>query len=222
MKNIVFLIFLIFSALFFAQSKSDDKMDKIVDEMCSNLKQSENLSDAVRIKTLQDQYIVPYLSEFPDTKRKGIAENLIIRFQKRCEYFREYLSKVNRKQNDHWIKLDKRPDITVTDEEISQLKNTKSLYYFESSGKKTLVKTDSKFWIETFTDKTNSKLFYNWTGKNKFELEFIKSSNNARKNFSRKGDKYINEVISKENDFYWILATIPRQSALVKFRLFTE
>lgn len=138
LKNIFLIIFLIFSVLFSAQNETADRTDKIADEMCSNLKQSENLSDSTRIQILNDKYILPYLSEFPEKKRKSIADNLYMRFQKRCEYFREYLLKSDHKQSDNWIKLDQRPKITITEKEIDQLKNSKELYYFEYSGTKRL------------------------------------------------------------------------------------
>lgn len=92
----------------------------------------------------------------------------------------------------------------------------------EYTGEKTEVRTDHKYWTENFSDGSYSKLFYHWIDKTKFELEFIESNNHARKNFSKKGDKYIYEIINKEGDFYWILCEIPGQSEILKFKLFID
>lgn len=204
-----------------AQDKVD-VTDKIADEMCSNFRQNENLSDSARIKILNEKYIIGYLNSFPQAKRKEKGQNLYFRFQKNCQDFREYLHRVNPAQNDYWVRLSERPKIYITDSQIKEFKNSKNFYYTESAGEKTKVKTDKKYWKETFADGTYSKLFFNWIDVNKFELEFIESSNNGRKNFSKKGDKYVYEVIGKENNYYWILVEIPGQSELLKFKLFEE
>ena len=58
--------------------------------------------------------------------------------------------------------------------------------------------------------------------RNRFELEFIESNNVNRKSFSKKGEKYLYQVLSKENNYYWIMVEIPGQNRLVKFKLFAE
>ncbi len=221
MRNIILIIFLVFSTFLIAQNKTD-KTDKIIDEMCANFKITENFNDSIRIDVLNEKFVFPYLRQFPDSERESKIDNLYFRFQKRCEYFRDYLRKTDPPKDDNWIKLNMEPEITVSEKEVSQFKSNTNFYYFEYAGEKTTVKTDEKYWIETFADGTNSKLFYKWIGKNKFELEFIESNNNGRKNFSKKGDKYIYEIINKESVYYWILAKIPEQSEILKFKLFIE
>ncbi|MBB6372121.1 hypothetical protein [Chryseobacterium shigense] len=219
MKKSVLIIILLLSTFLNAQNESD-KTDKMLDEMCSNFKLNENLSDTLRIEILNKKFIHPYLSQFSGSELEDKIDNLYFRFQKRCEHFRDYLVKVDPPKDDNWARLDAHPKITVSENEIAQFKKTIDFYYFEYEGKKTTLKTDKNFWIETFEDGTNSKLYYKWIGKNKFELEFIESNNNGRKNFSKKGDKYIYEIINKENNYYWILSEIPGQSEILKFKLF--
>ena len=45
---------------------------------------------------------------------------------------------------------------------------------------------------------------------------------NLNKNFSKKGDRYHYEVISKEKDFYNIVVGISGQSQLMQFKLFVN
>ena len=219
MKRLNLLLFLFISVFSFAQNEN---IESLTDKMCSNFRENIYLNDSVRIKTLNEKFIIPYLSKFSEKEQKKIIDNLYFRFQKNCQDFREYLYRVAPPQNDDWKKLESRPEITITDGEIALFKKTKNFYYFEYEGEKTIVNTNNKYWIETFADKTNSKLYFNWASRNGFELEFIESNNISRKNFSKKGDKYLYEVISKEDNYYWILAEIPGQSELLKFKLFDE
>jgi hypothetical protein len=217
MKKINIIFFLFISVFILAQNEN---IDSLTNKMCSNFKQTIHLSDSARIKILNDEFIIPYLDKFSEKDREKTIDNLYFRFQKNCQNFREYLYRVDPPQKDDWIKLDSRPEIKITDSEIALLKKIKNLYYYEYEGEKTTVNTSNKYWIETFADGTNSKLYFNWLSRNKFELEFIESNNLGRKNFSKKGDKYIYEVVSKEKDYFWILVTIPGQAEILMFKLF--
>ncbi|QQQ28504.1 hypothetical protein [Chryseobacterium indoltheticum] len=221
MKSKILFPMLLFSIFINAQNELD-KTDKIIDEMCLNFKSTENLNDSLRIESLTQKFILPYLGQFSDSDYENKMENLYFRFQKRCEYFRDYLQRISPPQGENWMKLNARPEIKVSDKEINQFKNNSNFYYFEYSGEKTLVNTDKKYWTEIFEDGTSSKLLYTWIGKNKFELEFIESNNNTRKNFSKKGDKYFYEIINKESNYYWVIVEIPGQSEILKFKLFNE
>ena len=107
-------------------------------------------------------------------------------YEKKNLFFRNYLLKADPPKTDRWQRLETKPEATIINEELSQFKKQMNFYYFEYGGEKTLVKTDSNYWLETFSDRTYSKLNYQWIGKNKFDLIVIESSNNSRKNFSKK------------------------------------
>lgn len=217
MKRLNLIIFLFISVFCFSQ---DDSIDSLTIKMCSNFRENIHLKDSVRIIILNEKFITPYLNKFPKKEQKTVINNLYFRFQKNCKEFREFLHRVNPPKNDNWKRLDSKPEISVTDDEISLFKKTNDFYYFEAGGAKTVVKINNNFWTETFADKTKSKLYFNWVGRNQFELEFIESNNLGRKNFSKPGDKYLYEIVSKEDNYYWILVEIPGQSELLKFKLF--
>ena len=220
--NKLFPTISIFFATFLIAQNLSDKSDEMIDKMCSDFKSTENLNDSLRIGSLNEKFIFPYLNQFPESERESKIDFIYFRFQKRCEYFRDYLQKVDPPKDDNWVRLTEKPKITVSENEIKEFKAHKDFYYFEYAGEKTLVKTDKKYWTETFSDNTNSKLFFKWVDKNEFELEFIESTNNTRKNFSKKGDKYVYKIINKENGYYWILCEIPGQSEILKFKLFVD
>lgn len=219
MAKIHLICFLFFSSILFAQIHNEETY-KIIDKMCIDFKSNENLNDSLRFKSLHQKFISPYLKQFSDSEQEKQLDYLYIRFQKRCESFREYLQQIDPPEGENWIRLKEKPEITITTEELNEFKSTTSFYYFEYAGEKTTVETDKKYWIETFPDGTNSKLFYRWIGKSKFELEFIESDNTIRRDFSKKGEKYIYQIINKENDYYWVLVEVPGQSEILKFKLF--
>ncbi|MPS73727.1 MAG: hypothetical protein E2590_11345 [Chryseobacterium sp.] len=219
MNKINIILFLFISAFSFAQNDSDS-VDKLTNEMCLSFKNNESLSDSLRITILNEKFIFPYLSQFPETEQEPLVDKLYFRFQKNCKEFVDYLYRIDPPKKDDWIKLDTRPDIKITKKELDFLKRKQNFYYFEWDGEKTTVKITNKYWTETFSDGTYSKLYFRWLASNQFELEFIESNNNGRKNFSKLGDKYVYEIVSKENDHYWILVTISGQSELFMFKLF--
>jgi len=216
-------MFVTFSVTISAQTNKMDDADKLAERMCLELKNSENKNDTIKTAILKEKYFTPYLKQFSASERKSKYDHLFVRFQKLCEEFRALLSKANtQKNNENWVTVEKKPAININEKDLQLLKKSTDLYYFEASGKKVFVKTDNKYWTETFDDKTNSILYYKWLSANRFELEFIESNNVNRKSFSKKGEKYLYEVLSKENNYYWIMFEIPGQNRLVKFKLFAE
>ena len=220
MKNIFLLAFLI-SSMSTAQNR-DHSIDVLVNEMCTNFKENKNLTDSTRIKILNEKFIWPTLKNQSENNASEIGNQIYFRLQKNCQEFREYLYRVDPPKDDNWMRLDAKPSIEITDKQIETFEKTSKFYYYEYAGEITKVQTDNKYWTETFLDGTFSKLKYNWITTNSFELIFVESNNKTRKNFSKKGDRYNYQVISKEDNYYWVLVEIPNQSELLKFKLFTE
>lgn len=220
MKHFISVIALLFSTFLYTQNLSDTT-DQMIDKMCLDLKHNESLNDSLKIKSINQKFIIPYLAQFSDSERQDKFDHIYFRLQKKCQDFKDYLQRTDPIKSDNWVILNSRPSITVSKSEINNFRNNRQFYYSEYDGnEKIIVKTDKNFWIETFVDGTHSKLHYKWIGKNKFELEFIESNNTIRKNFSKKGDRYMYQVINKENNFYWILVESPTE--IVKFKLFIE
>lgn len=62
---------------------------------------------------------------------------------------------------------------------------------------------DKGKWFEFFQDNTFSDNLMEWTDRTKFKLTFLESSNLEKKAFSRSGDEYDYEIISREENRYW-------------------
>ncbi|WP_374442704.1 hypothetical protein [Epilithonimonas sp.] len=217
MNKILTILLLFVGTFCFSQNKS---VDELTDEMCVSFNINKNLSDSLRLLILNEKFILPYLNQFDESEKESLSNQLYFRFQKNCKAFVDYLYQIDPPKKDDWIKLDSPPEIKITDKELTFLKRTKKFYYYEWEGEKTKVTTTDKYWIEQFSDKTYSKLKLIWLTSNSFQLEFIESNNNGRKNFSKPGDKYLYEVVSKEKDYFWVLAKIPEQPQLLMFKLF--
>lgn|SRR5690554_729094 len=221
MKNLVLFLLLLTFSVAVSQNEKDE-IDKIIDEMCTDFKLNENLKDEIRFEILNQSFIYPYLSQFSEGEQEEKINELFYRFQRQCAHYRAYLIEVRPQESENWIQLFERPEITVTDTQLEFFKNHSQFYYFEYGGDKTQVTKNKNYWIDAFSDGTTSKSFFKWIDKTRFELEFIESSNVGRQNFSKKGDKYIYQIISKESDFFWLLVEIPGQSEMLKFKLFIE
>ncbi|MBN9337492.1 MAG: hypothetical protein J0I88_06540, partial [Chryseobacterium sp.] len=123
LKKGIVIICLIFSVFLSAQNEKTDDKDQLIEKMCYELKNSENQNDSVRFTILKEKYILPYLNKFPAADRRIQNNNLYFRFQKMCEHFRDFLSRSKPIKNKYWTKVDIKPEITVTNKEILELKN---------------------------------------------------------------------------------------------------
>lgn len=223
MKYTLFLTFLFLfqSSQFHAQNELDN-IDKLIDKMCFNFEANKELDDSLRLAILNQKFIIPFLDQYSESEQSDKEMLLFYRFQKQCEIFKEFILRIDPPKTDSWVSLTSKPKITISRDEIKKIKKIKRFYYIENSGEKTEVSIKKKYWIESFPDGTYSKLYFKWTENNKFELKFIESNNDIRKYFSSQGEVYNYEVISKEDNYYWIYIDSQKKSETLKFKLFIE
>lgn len=221
MKEII-LILSLFAAGFSFGQKDEDEVDLMLDKMCVEFTNSKWQNDSIALTMLNNKYIQPYLAQFSDAEWNAKGDYLFYRFQKRCPHFKEFLKDSGPRNLDDWLTLDTKPSITVTDDELAELKKAKNVHYFDYGGKKTSVELTKTKWKESFGDGSFSSLNFQWKDGTKFELEFISSTNEIKKNYSRKGDKYYYEVVSKENGYYWVLNQSPGREGFLKFKLYID
>lgn len=179
------------------------EVDSLNIKICEALHQNVNLTDEIRINTINKSFITPYLSKFKDTIiQQQTFEKIFYRLQKNCNAFVLLLPSDPAKNN--WEILYEEPEKTISKSECNQLDKHQKYYYQEPNGNKVEVTLKGDFWIARFSDNTFSKLYYRKKGNCQFELEFIESDNLGRKNLSIKGDKYFYTIYRKENDSYKI------------------
>ena len=205
------------SILVYGQQSEND----IINEMCLEFKNTENLSDSLRIENMLSKKLYPYLRNIETSKVDSIGTSLFIRLQKDCPEFRSFLLKESNTNN--FIPVDKMPEGSITTLEKKEFTKTKRFYYYEgATDEKTKVLIENGYWFEKFPDNTYSKCKLIWTSNNEYALEFIESNNEARKSFNKKGDIFQYKLIKKENNYYIIAAQIKGQTEILLFKLYEE
>lgn len=199
MKKYFLLIVILYSS--YSRSQYTQSVDSLNIEICKSLVQNINLHDEIRINTINNSHITPYLSKFKDsiTQRK-VFEQIFYRLLKDCNEFVALFPNEAAKSN--WTMENEKPSQKISKESCNSFNKTSNYYYFENDGNKVEVTLKDNIWIEKFSDDTFSKLRYKNQGNCEFELEFIESDNVSRKNFSVKGDKYLYKLYDEDNLTY--------------------
>jgi hypothetical protein len=185
----------------FSNSQSVQSVDSLTTEICKSLIQNKNLNDEIRINTINNAHITPYLVKIKDSLiQKKTFELLFFRLQKNCNEFVALFP--HKAKESSWSMEYEKPIEKITKEECNHFKTISKYYYFENDGNKVEVTLSDHLWVEKFFDGTFSKLNFRKKGNCEFELEFIESNNISRKNLSVKGDKYLYKLYDEENETY--------------------
>lgn len=199
MKTYIFLILLFYSS--YSRSQYTKAVDSLNNEICKSLVQNKNLNNEIRINTVNNSHITPYLSKFKDSIiQKEIFQQIFYRLQKDCNEFVALFS--NKSPESTWFTQNEKPLQIISKEECNNFSKTSKYYYVENDGNKVEVTLKDNLWVEKFSDNTFSKLRYKNKGNCEFELEFIESDNVSRKNLSIKGEKYLYKLYNEDNLTY--------------------
>jgi hypothetical protein len=218
MKKIIILLLLNISHFTFSQNIRE--IDSVSIIMCNSLINSGNIkNDTLRISSLYQEQLNPYLKTLESSKAEKFSELLYYRLQRNCVEFRELLDRLEPPKESVARKTIKTIS-KLTKKQIEDFKKQANFKYFEASGDITLSIMENGKWTDNFADKTYSKLDYNWISNTEFELIFIESNNETRSGFSVAGDKLVYNVISKEADYYLVSVNIPGQKEFEEFKLY--
>lgn len=189
--------------------------------MCEDLNLNKHLNDSIRIDNIYKKHFYPYLSTVSEKDFDSIAERVYYRFQAHCPEFLKILDRNNPGKGD-WeiISKEEKPISIANTDDCKSITLLTNLSYLEHDGKKVLVQIKDGYWIEKFTDGTFSKLNFTWLNNCEFQLEFLESNNETRKNISNKGDKFNYEIITKEDAYYSMVANMPKQDMYLKFKIY--
>ena len=215
------LLFMI-STIIFCQN-IDEKRDLLIQNLCNILSKNKNLDDLGRINLVnQDANLIKYFKDLPKDKIEAEEEALFYRFQKNCKEYADLIKNYSEKNTENWVSINYLPQSTINESDFKLIKKSSEFYYFDYEGNKTIVKIENNNWIEYFIDESFSKLKLHWLNNNDFNLEFIESNNSMKKSFSRKGEIYQYRILSKENDYYWVVYYNNDLSNIVKFKFYIQ
>jgi hypothetical protein len=199
MKKYLFAALLL--CINFSRSQSIKSVDSLNIEICKSLAQNKDLHNEIRVNTINNSHITPYLSKFKDSiVQKKTFELIFYRLQKNCNEFVALFP--NKAKESSWSMQNEEPVEKISKQQCNHFDKISKYYYFENDGNKVEVTLSDNLWIEKFSDNTFSKLHYRKKGSCEFELEFIESNNITRRNLSIKGDKYLYSLYEEEGGTY--------------------
>lgn len=214
--SITIALFL-FSNLLTAQDQN--KRDSIVNLICKTIVENRTDDDTTRVNIAFEKYLYNFLATYNETEREEVFTNIYYRLQRNCLEFKKILQKLIPNQGD-WEMLTEKPTSKVTAQDCREFKQKRYYYYLEANGSKTRVEIHEGFWTDTFTDSTYSKLKFKWLNDCEFEIEFIESNNESRKNMSKKGDTYRYSIIDRKENYYDMVLEVVGAGQLSRFKMY--
>lgn len=207
----------LFSDLLTAQEQN--KRDSIANLICKTIIENRTDDDTTRINIAFEKYLYTFLATYNETEREEVFTNIYYRLQRNCLEFKKILQKIIPNQGD-WEMLTEKPTSKVTAQDCREFKQKRYYYYLEANGSKTRVEIHEGFWTDTFTDSTYSKLKFKWLNDCEFEIEFIESNNESRKNMSKKGDTYRYSIIDRKENYYDMVLEVVGAGQLSRFKMY--
>lgn len=187
--------------------------------MCKVIQETKEEPDTLRILAAYEKHLYPFLSKFSKEEAEDIGTNIFYRFQRNCNEFKRILDKLNPLKGD-WVTVAEKPQTTLDKIHCINFLEHKDLSYLEFNGDTVKLRLDNGYWIDTFKDGTYSKLAFHWVNECEFDIEFIESNNVTRKNFSKRGDKYRYQVLSKNAYYYDMSVEIVGKNSFALFRIY--
>jgi hypothetical protein len=221
MKLILLIPSLFLYLASFAQNK--DISDSTLNEMCKTLNSTANkaLPDTDRIKAMLVKHIAAIFENLDETEQNKAVEFIFFRLQRNCNEFQNILLRAEPLKGE-WEIVDQKPLSSLTKINYDDFIKCHTYYYMEGSGDTTHVTITGNIWEDHFTDGTYSRLKLRWLNNASFELEFVESNNNGRKNYSKPGDKFIYELLQKDDNKYKVSVEIPGRKPYNLFYLHRE
>ncbi|MEM1337366.1 MAG: hypothetical protein AAF634_00815 [Bacteroidota bacterium] len=219
MKKTLALLLTAVAHLAFSQSM--EEIDSVSYRMCDYLKKTEIENDTLKINNFFTQQLYPYLGKIGQSNVKKVEQQVYYRLQRNCVAFRNLMDRLY-PPKEAVTRITEKPKPSITKKGLAAFKEQKAFYYFEVAGDTTRIVMENGRWTDAFSNGTFSKLTYQWITETEFELLFVESDNETRANFSVAGDKYLYQVLSKEDGFYNMSVNIPGQKTFELFRMYYE
>lgn len=216
MRSTFLFIFLFSTIHLFGQNEA--AVDSIANEICITLKNNPEPDDSIRVFQAFGKHLTPFVADMEEETAMEFANNVFFRLQKNCKLFWDILQR-NSPETANWQEVTGIPESKITPEEFLDFRKIFSFKYLEPNGDSVHVSIEDSQWKERFKDDSYSHLNMKWLNDSTFELTFIKSNNEIRKNLSKVGDKYIYSLIEKGDNSFLICVSIPGGERFSLFKL---
>lgn len=221
MKKYVLILFASFSLQMSGQTIQ--QIDSLSSKMCESFKTLKGVKDQTQILMVFQKHMPGFYKKIGVASKEqadSVSDRIYFRLQKNCQAFLDALGSLEENKSD-WQKLSEKPKAKISKKQCDAFFAGKNFYYKEYDGKIVKVALSSTHWVETFHDNTTSTLLIRRKNNCEFDLEFLESNNNMRKNLSVKGDVYHYGVFSVENGVY-DLWNVTRDNQYYSVRLYPQ
>ncbi|MDB5200672.1 MAG: hypothetical protein JWQ27_81 [Ferruginibacter sp.] len=206
---------------FSARSQSSLISDSLLLETCRSLANNAHSSDTEKIDAAFNLHLFPVLKGLNDSLISVTLKYIDIRLQKLCPEFKKYLDELNPPKDD-WTPVQVRPESKMDKNSAREFLLHKRYYYFDQDMDTVNLSLSHSYWVDHFKNGTYSKLLFKWTGNTTFEISFVESNNEIRKNLSKPGERYIYELIEKFPDYYLVYLHMPELKVFGTFRIYYD
>lgn len=207
----------------YLNSQTIQQIDSVSVRMCESLSGLRAVKDDVKVSMIFQKHLPDFFAKMNIGTQKemdSVSDKVYYRLQRNCNQFRNVLDKLEENKSD-WAPLNQTPTSKVSKKEFATFLKGGNFYYKEYDGRIVNVEIVKNTWTETFTDGSFSKLIIHPKQNAEFDLEFIESNNEMRKNLSVKGDLYSYGLYELNNGVFsvWVSQS---QHAVYGFRIYTK
>jgi hypothetical protein len=194
--------------------------DKLLQDICKSINERPEDSDSARVTSAFEKHLRPVLAKMNEKELEETYDLVFYRLQRLCLSFSNILTRNSPASKGDWQQVSEKPASVLKSDVCRELLSHKKLTYLEVTGDTVLMDIRDGFYTDRFVDGTWSKLKFKWIGDCEFEIEFIESTNESRKNFSRPGDKYRYQLLSKHESYYAVSVQSVGREGYMTFRIY--
>lgn len=202
-------------------SQERNEIDLLVNEICKTINSNQQLNDSEIVTKIYEKHVNPFLSKSDSSNKDSLSLLIELRLERNCIVYSKIAHRNGEKKGD-WIQLDTKPESELNNSDCDKFYINQSYEYLEPNGDVVKLEMKNNYWVDNFKDGTYSKLKLTRISSCEFEIEFLESNNELRKNFSKKGDKFKYQILSHGEKFYKLSVQIPGQELFYTFKLYYE
>ncbi|NQX77600.1 hypothetical protein [Gilvibacter sp.] len=199
---------MLMSTLSFAQESTDERIDQIVEIICSKMDYLNTAADYREFNVMFEEVAGPEIMKLPFKERDEAVSKVFYRLQTQCSEVQEIMIRLQ--PDDDWATSEEKIPSKTSRRDLKDFKAQESFYYSEKDYTVNVVVKDG-YWSDQFPDGTATRLKMEWLSKDTFVLIFESSTNEVRDQLSNPGDRYYYQVIEKKEDAYTLQSWIDNQ-----------
>ena len=134
-KILILFLTLVFNL---ALSQSIREIDSISYVMCDFLETLEIKNDTLKINTLYERQLYPYLGKIEESNTQKVGQQVYYRLQRNCVEFRNLLDRLE-PPRETATRITEKPKPNISEKQLKEFKEQKEFYYFEVAGDTTRV-----------------------------------------------------------------------------------